>query len=359
MYGGDPSHTSYKPETLGTLSPQLKWNVTACPTTLTRCVVANGFVFVNCRAGNMIVIDDLGQVRKSIFFGGGSSVGPPNVNPTATNAYVEVNGVSQGLYIHSLDLSQDTVVWTATAGSQWPDYNYGMVENGESLFFPGGTYDGILYAVSLDTGEKLWESVSTGNCDSWTPTLHQNRLFWNSCSRFGEMSVSDGTVMWSVDLNPNWSGYSANWIPSISSKGFAYAISAASGVAVVVQVDLTLKRTTWGFPCAYRSGGVLAMAVDDEEGLGWISCTDGVKGIDLSIGFEKISLQCSDCSSEQPVVTKDYVIARSTSGTKIWKKSTGELVTTLPASGYLAYEKGWLYVVSGRNVVAYQLVQPQ
>jgi len=59
-------------------------------------------------------------------------------------------------------------------------------------------------------------------------------------------------------------------------------------------------------------------------------------------------------------VTKDYVIARSASGTKLWRKDTGVLAVTLPSSGFMAYEKGCLYVVAGSTVAAYQLVgQPQ
>jgi len=319
-------------------------------------VVANGMVYVNCQAGNMIVIDH-GNMTKSIFFGGGSSVGPPNINPTATNAYMEVIGGNEGIFTYSLDLTLGSMAWMATGSSQWAHYNYGLVENGSLLFVPGGEYDGIVEAVSLQTGQTIWTSTATGNCDSWTPTLYQNsRLFWNSCSNFGEMSMTDGTTLWKVELNPNFSTYSANWVPSISSKGFAYGISVSSGAAVVVQIDLTNKRTTWGYPCAYTYGGVLAMAVDDDAGLGWISCTDGVKGIDLSSGLEKKSFPCSDCVAEQPIVTMDYVIASSASGTKLWRKDTGELATTLPASGFMAYEKGWLYVVAGSTVAAYQLV---
>jgi len=273
----------------------------------------------------LIVINPSGQVVKSIFFGGGSSVGPPNVNPSASNAFVEVIGGNEGISILSLEINQNYVEWTATAASQWANYDFGMVGMGDVLYYPGGEYNGMVYAVSLQNGTQLWQGTTTGNCDSWTPTLYQNRLFWNSCSNFGEMSVTDGTVLWSVNLNPGFTTYSANWVPSISSKGFAYGMSVASGVVMVVQIDLTKQHTTWGFPCAEISGGIFAMAVDDDAGMGWIPCMNGVMGIDLSTGFQNITLPCSDCYSDQPIVTMDYVIARGYSGTYIWSKETGQL----------------------------------
>ena len=117
-----------------------------------------------------------------------------------------------GLYAYNA-LTGDGLRWSPfqTEGEIW---STPALRNGVAYF---GSQDGKVYAVSLDTGEMIWE-FETGAAIVASPVIHKNLLIIGSFDRkLYALGLSDGQPRWEFAANNWW------WAKPVSSGKAIFA----------------------------------------------------------------------------------------------------------------------------------------
>ena len=100
-FGGDSSHSGYKPVTLGDkLNPSLLWNV-SLEISLTYGVTS-GDVYATVGGGmNLFVLSiENGSQVESIYIGGGYYTGPPSIDTYSSSVFIQQIGGNEGIYLY-------------------------------------------------------------------------------------------------------------------------------------------------------------------------------------------------------------------------------------------------------------------
>ena len=137
-------------------------------------------------------------------------VGSPGLDEAG--GIIAVGSEDGGLYAYNA-LTGDGLRWSPfhTEGEIW---STPALRNGVAYF---GSQDGKVYAVSLDTGEMIWE-FETGAAIVASPVIHKNLLIIGSFDRkLYALGLSDGQPRWEFAANNWW------WAKPVSSGKAIFA----------------------------------------------------------------------------------------------------------------------------------------
>ena len=184
IFGGDSAHTGYKCiDLLTNGNASLLWKNENLLKPLTYATISNSHYYVINRCGSTLQFSNgcylnilnanTGNLIESINIGYASSMSPPIVS----NGQMIVGGLknSEVLFVKAYSIQNYYMnVWQATGSAQWSDYPYGVTPSNtdRTIYFSGGEYNGMMYAVDATTGaSKFTASLPTSvGSDYWAPT---------------------------------------------------------------------------------------------------------------------------------------------------------------------------------------------
>ncbi|CAF1004166.1 unnamed protein product [Didymodactylos carnosus] len=359
-FGGSPAHTGFIPINLNIESttdqvtdPKLVWtgNLTrglSYSTLFADTLLVTGSSRLTGDSKLFVLNALTGKVIHTIDLHAASYTGPP-VGGFEYMAYVQSVGDLQGIYLQAINLITGDIKWTARGGAQWPSYPYGATPGLNYIYMAGGTYNGQLFAVDPYNGTIVFNTgvvVSSFSCDWWTPTVYNNRVFYNSQPGqgsngvFGEANPDTGAVLWSVPLNSEWDGYSTYWVPAIMNDIALVSTRRTYGSIEFHAIGLNSHDILWSYSCPKASVIVNGSFKDfspSTDGISaYFTCADGIHQVRTKSGQLVKIFSCENCAG-QPIVTKDFLIISSDgNGTMIFNRKSGAISMHFEESGNLA-----------------------
>ena len=167
-----------------------------------------------------------------------------------------------------------------------------------------------------------------------------------------EIDANHGSILWSIDLQSSWDGYSTSWVPSISNN-IAIACNRSNSLLGYNGINLNTHKILWTYACPKPTSfpGSFTDYTAATDGLhAFIVCSGFVRALDLFNGNLTRTYTCSNCGG-QPIITNDTVIINSDDGVKIFDKVSMELIQTLDISGMIALSENKLFVTDESNNV--------
>jgi outer membrane protein assembly factor BamB len=224
-----------------------------------------------------------------------------NSSPTVANGVVYVGSSDYNVYA----LSEETgaKLWSYTTGGD-TSYSSPAVANGIVYV---GSDDGHLYALMAKSGALAWRRKVGLAVDS-SPAV-ANGMVYICSDGLQALKATTGGIVWSYPLScATSSPVVANGVVFVGSFEYVYALNAFTGAML------------W----SYKTGA-------------WFNSSPAVANGTLYIGSEDYNVYALDASS----------------GTKLWSYSTGYYVYSTPAvdSGvvYVGSEDGFLYALNGQT----------
>jgi len=158
-----------------------------------------------------------------------------------------------------------------------------------------------------------------------------------------------GTVLWEVNCDWNWNGWSMNTVPAID-DGKAFVEQPPNLVAI----DLAARTNIWT-----AAGGVTGSPAV-ANGIVYAIVGDGVQAFSAqngaSLGFYEATNDTG--VAWQPIVTDDALFVSSPSATYIFDLASYQLRQTIPYGGPLSLANGWLYIAGQDGELRAYTVSP-
>ncbi|CAF1110265.1 unnamed protein product [Rotaria sordida] len=380
-FGGSTAHTGFIPINLTIESttdqltnPKLVWMNNLTKGLSYSTIFADTLLVTSSNRSTddsrLFVLNALtGKLIHRIDLQAASYTGPP-VGGFEYMTYVQSVGTLEGLYLQAINLITGDIKWTAKGGAQWPTYPYGATPGLKYIYMAGGIFNGELYAVDPYNGTIIFDTCvfcSSFSCDWWTPTVHNNRLFYNSQpgegsnGSFGEANPDNGTVLWSVSLSSEWDGYSTYWVPAIINDIALVSTRRTFNSIEFHAINLSSHNILWTYSCPRTSvivNGSFQDFSSSTDGISaYFTCANGIHQVLTTNGRLVQIYFCQNCAG-QPIVTNDSLISSSNgNGTMIFNKKSGAISMRFEESGSLALhpDAKILYITNAINgiVVAY------
>jgi outer membrane protein assembly factor BamB len=193
-YQGNADHSGFSAITINPDNLSLRWTVTLPSVNQLNPVVAgNGKVFVT----NNTYYDDQyifginavnGGINWQKDYGTVRSINAPALHNG--KVYFQTREVNNS-YLRALNTATGEDVFASSYGNQSSTYKTPTVFDND-IYVAGGTYGGS-YKFDGTTGEELWFQ-SLQQCDSWTPAVDNNHLYYFS-NGFVIADKSSGTAI--------------------------------------------------------------------------------------------------------------------------------------------------------------------
>lgn len=372
-FGGSDAHTGFKSDYLGPIHGlRTKWSVNVTGT-LTYPVVYDNKVFVMSSAGVLHVFDEsTGSQLGLLNLGPGYCVGPATIGNDGEEdlAYVYYASNSWDINVYAVkiqNLFDMQVKWIAY-GKDENLCRYGVSSSPYSglVYYPGATRDIVMYGANFTTGETAFatELLNTMYCSpNWALTVdEEGRVFFCSggamegIGYIGEADPLSGDILWLYNFDTFTSECTAGWVPVVYDNIALAVIQVypSENQAYLLAIRMITRTMLWSTEvCTIVGDADATPAVDGTRA--FFSCSDRIRAFDLQTGIlVKEYVPCNGCFG-QPIVTEDYLFAQSSSGTLVFDKVTGDLVTEMmDGSGKMAYNDGSVYVSVNSTLFAYE-----
>lgn len=332
-FGNGPSHTAYFSGMLGTNRFSSWWTATFSES-LYQVTVGGGRVYVipsPYHQGTVLTaLDEFsGQLVWRHSISNCYSVNPPTYD--SGSVYVQL-GEARGSQLWSFNASSASVNWQAPFSAQWDHCMAPTVADGK-IWVEGGTYGG-LYEFSQNDGSQLFFEALE-QCDGWTPTYSEGRLFTWVDRTFREHDLLTGSTVWSTTLGGEGSTYSMDRTIAVA-QGAAYFV----GNPNLYAMDLSKRRLSWAAYGAFSGTPAVAngvvYAISNNTVLSYAA--DGTR-LGPFVADSRLM--------NQPIITDDALIVGSDSKTYVFGLFDHVLLQTLNVGGKLSLANDTLYVATG------------
>ncbi len=339
QFGNGPEHNGYYPRAIGSAQFQASWKRTF-PGSVNQVVVSGDFVYgtIDAYFGSTQKAFALnaadGTDKWNFPLATAYSVNPPSY---ANGRVYFQRGDSYGdTHLWCLDASSGALIWAAPHDAQWERYMAPTIADG-GVFVNGGAYGGM-YGFDATTGAQRF-FVSLGQEDGWTPAYANGTLYTCVSGNLLASSPTSGSALWSRSLSAPTSWYEGD-VPVVYDNKIV-----VRGPGRVQVVDATSKTQLWYADAAFT--GIPAVA----DGVVYVPLGNAVKAYNLTTGAVMGTYLASATGQTvsllgQPVVTKDLVIASSSTSTFVFDRTAFSQRQQLPDGGLLSYACGRLYIAS-------------
>jgi len=253
MFMNNAQHTAFYHSEPVKTQPRILWKVKTGGQVISSPVVAAGKVYVGSSDNKLYALNAAdGEVLWTFETGG-----PVNSTPLITEG--KVLFLSYDGYFYALDQDSGETVWEFQTGGEsvfkvkdyfngsfqpdfWDFYLSSATVNNGTVYF--GSSDSNIYALDLETGEKVWHYLTGGSVHS-SPAIWENSLVVGSWdSRVYCLDTKTGNEKWIYTTGRDtasyiWLGIQAS--PSID-DGVAYI---GSRDALFYAFDIATGDTLW------------------------------------------------------------------------------------------------------------------
>lgn len=269
----DRSHHAYYPSAPVKSKASLVWTFETKGPVISSPVVADDVVYVGSEDNNLYALDaQTGQLQWSF-----ATSGAVNSTPLVTRG--KVLFLSYDGYFYALAQSTGKLIWKFKTGGEskfkvkdyfngsfqpdfWDFYLSSAVADDKNVYF--GSSDGNLYALDIQTGDKVWQYQTSGSVHS-SPALHKGLLVvgtWDS--RVYCLKATTGKENWSYTTGRDtaqyvWLGIQAS--PSIDEQ----AVYIGSRDGKMYAFDLANGDTLWTNNNFHRSWMPSSAAIGQEN----------------------------------------------------------------------------------------------
>jgi hypothetical protein len=334
-FGNGPSHTGYYPATLGPNNFVADWGVDFT-VPINQAVVAdgrvyyttNGYFTAGMHAGALNA--STGELLWQYPLATAYSVNPPTY--ADGKLYFQRGNSSGDTHLWCLDAASGNLLWAAPHGAQWERYMAPVVV-GDGAWVDGGTYGGMYGFNTADGSQRFF--AYQDQYDEWTPSYYNGVVYSWVNGNFKAFDPLTGSVLWWRVFGAESPSYSVgSTIAILDNRAFFI------GKSGVYALDLSTRSQAW-----FVAGTFAGTPAVDHSTVYAIS-GNSVLSYDATTGQSLGSYNAATALFWQPVITKDRVIAASSTATYIFDRASRTLLQTLPRGGYLSYAAGRLYVSS-------------
>jgi cysteine-rich repeat protein len=220
-----------------------------------------------------------------------------------------------------LNAADGSVVWSSPFTAQWESYLAPTIADGRVLV-NGGSYGGI-YGFSESHGTEYF-FLGLEQYDQWTPA-YANGVAYSFVE--GNLRAHDpdlGTILWSISLGWNWSGWSMQTAPVVVDN-IIYLASSLGLFAVSAnthQVLWAVNEPFYGVP-----------VVDDTSVYAKNISGSLLKKFDKTTGVFRQSFS-GELFYSEAIVLEDAVIISSYDTLSVFNKETTELIEQVPGGTF-------------------------
>ncbi len=289
MFMRDIQHSgSYESDPVKT-EPSLLWKVKTQGQVISSPVIVDNILYIGSVDHKLYAIDASSGETEWVF----KTQGPIHSTPAVSKGMILF--LSYDGYFYALNQSDGKLAWKYKTGGEekyqvkdyynkafapdfWDFYLSSAIVNDNLVYF--GSSDSHVYALDLETGEKVWQYKTGGSIHS-SPALYDNSLIigsWDSNTYC--LDALTGKENWIYETGKDtaqyiWIGIQAS--PSID-EGIAYV---GSRDAKLYAFDIATKTNAYTFS---------SPAIDKE--MGYIGSANGrLYGIELDTGEKKWEFQ--------------------------------------------------------------------
>jgi hypothetical protein len=277
-------------------------------------------------------------------FGAVDSVGHPSV--ASGVVYVETNhGTMGSSYLWAIDAAGGTVKWASAFASQWEQF-WAPAVVGSSVFMDGGEYGG-LYGFNVADGSQIFFNGSIGQYDSWSPAFFGGHVYTFIDGNFSSEDPATGSVLTTVQVMWNWTGYSMNTAPVFGST-LAYLISPPNLFAI----DPAKGTTAW------TSNGTFSGTPAVSGGAVYGISAGNLVARDATTGALLWTFVGDQALKYPPVVAHGFVYVSSDANVYAVNTATHAQALTAPAGGWLTLAARRLLVAGADGVLRGFVLSP-
>ncbi|MDB6071456.1 MAG: hypothetical protein JWL81_2627, partial [Verrucomicrobiales bacterium] len=236
-----------------------------------------------------------------------------------------------------------TLLWKSTFGAQWENYFAPTIDD-TGIYVNGGSYGGI-YKFGLDGTEVFFQSLS--QFDSWTPLLHQGKLYSWVSGAFINHDLSSGAANYMVTAPWDWRGYDMNTVPAAEN-----GIAVMRSTTEIFAVDLGTRRILWRKTGTYNGSPAI------KNGNAYFIGAVSVETYDARTGNPLRTYPTRDAGASaavmgvhQPIVLEDTLLVSSETMTWVFDLATGTTLQRLAGGGPLTYSDGTLFAVGTDSIL--------
>lgn len=294
-----------------------------------RLFVTGRTYFANVAPVSVLNVSD-GSDLWNYNFGSVFSVGHPSVFGGALYL-ANGKGTTGNPYLWSFDAASGTVNWSAVLSAQWEQY-WAPIRVADTVYTNSGYFGGLYGMAASDGAQRFFTDLD--QYDSWSPAYFSDHVFTFIAGHFRKHDPSDGTVISTVEIPWQWSGYSMGTAP-VFGTSLGYVVAPPNLVAVDPATDTiawTANGTYSGTP-AVADGAVYAVSG------GNLVVRDAATGALLWTFVGDTAL------SYPPVIASGHVYVASDQNLYAVSIATHQKVDTAAVGG-------WLVVGSRRLIVA-------
>jgi len=353
-FGGGADHTGYTSTTLGRSGWGTRWSYQASGMA-NQAAIAGGRIFLTANGSTPSITalgEKTGQQLWQRTFAPAVSMNPPTYfegkvyaqrsNQSADSQLIAVDGATG---VTAFSSPYDTQLWTHLAPAV----------SSLGAFVNGGSSGGI-YGYHEDTGAQRF-FFSLPQADQWTPAILANELFSFVNGTLTSHNPASGASLWSVSLG--WGGYGYAMNRTVALQGRSAYLINDSPTAVdndedLVCINLDTHAVVWsingnftGTP-AINLGTVYAISGNTVQAR---SASDGHL-------LATYTAPAGEFLTDQPLITDDLVIAKSSEKTYAFGRYDQMLVQTFNQGGQVSVADDQIIIVSGDGLVSAFAAQP-